>query len=254
MTRKGGFTITVALFTIVGSLFSAAPAHAVFGFGDTVFDASAYTQQLLNYATQLQQYYTQMQQYQTQVRQLQNEVSNMRNLNYKGDLSDLDEVHHIMNSSLGISNDYTKMQGQFEQLYPDFASYQGQKSSDYAKQSAEWSKNNQQNARDMLAVTTKLKESIARDQNSLRYLNNRSDSASGTKDLLQTMNQLLIMQTKQLMQLQQLIATSIKADAAYLAEKASNNEASRAAGQDMFRDWTKRGNRRPAPNPSDVLR
>jgi len=228
-------------------------AYALFGAGDVVFDPAAFQRQLINYALSLNQYSTQTLQYSTQMQQLQNDYANLRNLGYKVDLSNLDEVQHIMKSALGISNDHAKMQGQFQLLYPDFKTYQGQKSVDYAKQSVEWSKQNQQNARDILSVTTQVQESIARDQKNLRYLSNRSDSASGTKDLLQTLNQLLIMQTKQLMQLQQIIATSAKADAAYLAEKASNNEASRAASEDMFRDWTKKGNRTPAPQPGKVF-
>lgn len=230
------------------------PAYSLLGVGDVVFDPTAFQRQLINYALSLNQYSTQTLQYSTQIQQLENEYTNMRNLGYKVDLSNLDQVQQIMKSALGISNDHAKMQGQFLKLYPDFATYQRQTSVDYAQQSKEWSKKNQQNAKDILTVTTKVQESIARDQRNLQYLSNRSDSASGTKDLLQTLNQLLIMQTKQLMQLQQIIATSAKADAAYLAEKASNNEASRAASEDMFRDWTKKGQRRPAPNPSDVLK
>lgn len=228
------------------------PAHAILGVGDVVFDPAAFQQQLIDYAVSVSQYSTQMRQYSTQMQQLQNDYTNMRNLGYRVDLSNLNELQRVMNSSIGVSNDYGKMQGQFQKLYPDFSTYNGQKGVDYAKQSTEWSRKNQQNAHDILTVTTRLKASVEQDQRNLAYLSNRSDSASGTKDLLQTMNQLLVMQTKQLMQLQQLIATSAKADAAYLAEKASNNEASRAASDDMFRDWTKKGRRTPAPNPSDV--
>lgn len=234
-------------------LFPVAPAYAVLGVGDVVFDPQAFQQQLISYALSLNQYSTQTMQYSTQMQQLQNDYANLHNLGYQIDLSNLSQMQQVMSSSIGISNDFTKMQTQFQQTYPDFKSYQGQKSADYAKQSAEWSKKNQQNAYDILTVTTKLQESVARDQKTLKYLSDRSDSASGTKDLLQNMNQLLIMQTKQLMQLQQLIVITAKADAAFLAEKASNNEASRAANEDMFRDWTKKGNRTPLPMPGKVL-
>ena len=223
-------------------------AYALLGAGDVVFDPAAFQRQLINYALSLNQYSTQTLQYSTQIQQLENEYTNMRSLGYKVDLSNLDQVQEIIKSALGISNDHAKMQGQFQKLYPDFATYQRQKSVDYARQSAEWSKQNQQNARDILTVTTKVHESIAQDQRNLKYLSNRSDSASGTKDLLQTLNQLLIMQTKQLMQLQQIIATSAKADAAYLAERVSGDEASRAASGNLFRDWTEKGSRTIHPN------
>lgn len=228
-------------------------AHAILGAGDVVFDPAAFQRQLINYALSLNQYSLQTEQYAMQMQQLRNDYTNLRSLGYQIDLSNLNQMQHVMSSSIGISNDFAKMQGQFQQLYPDFKTYEEQKSVDYAKQSAEWSKKNQQNAYDILAVTTKLQETVTRDQQTLKRLSNRSDSASGIKDLLQIMNQLLIMQTKQLMQLQQLIATTAKADAGFLAEKAANNEASRAASDDMFRDWTKKGSRTPAPQPGKVL-
>jgi P-type conjugative transfer protein TrbJ len=254
MKKRACAARIVWLFAPVVFFFSALPSHAIFGMGDTVFDASAYTQQLINYATQLQQYYTQIRQYQSQMRQLENEYAHLRNLGYQVDLSNLDEIQRVMRDAIGISNDFNTMQGQFERHYPDFASYRNQSGISYAQQSAEWSRKTQQNALDLLTLETKLQQSIAEDQNSLRYLNTRSNTASGTKDLLQATNQLLILQTKQLMQLQQLIATSAKADAAYMAEKASNDEASRAASDNIYREWTRRTSRTPLPKPGHVLR
>lgn len=243
----------ISLFALALQVVVALPARAILGAGDIVFDPAAFQQQLIDYAMSLNQYSLQTEQYATEMQQLKNDYANLRSLGYQIDLSNLNQMQHVMASSIGISNDFKKMQGQFQELYPDFKTYQGQKSVDYAKQSAEWSKKNQQNAYDILTVTTKLQESVVRDQKTLKYLSNRSNTASGTKDLLQNMNQLLIMQTKQLMQLQQLISATAKADASFLAEKAANNEASRAASEDMFRDWTKKGHRTFAPKPGKVL-
>jgi len=239
----------VTLIVMLTALWVSSPAFALFGAGDVVFDPAAFQRQLLNYALSLNQYSTQTLQYSAQINQLQNDYANLHNLGYQIDLSNLNQMQHVMGSSIGISNDFTQMQGQFQQLYPDFKTYQGQKSVDYAKQSAEWSKKNQQNAYDILTVTTKLQESVARDQRTLKYLSNRSDSASGTKDLLQNMNQLLIMQTKQLMQLEQLISTTAKADATYLAEKTSGDEAARAANENLYRDWSIKDRRTLKPAP-----
>ena len=210
-------------------------AHAILGAGDIVFDPQSFQQQLTNYAMQIKQYSTQIQQ--------------LQSLNYQANLSDLTQMQNTLNSAIGISNDYGRMQGQFQRLYPDFSTYKGQAGASYAQQSFAWSQNNQQNALDLLTVTTKLQQSMLQDQNSLNYLNNRSDTAAGTKDLLQTANQLLILITKQLMQLQQLISTSAKADASYLAEKASNDEASRAQSSNFYRDMTKHKPHTPAPAP-----
>lgn len=246
--KKRAFLIAASLV-----LLAARPSHAIFGVGDIVFDSQNYLQQLINYATQLQQYYTQMRQYQTQMRQLENEYSNLRSLGYQVDLSNLDEIQGVLKNAVGVSNNYTTMQSQFEQRYPDFTTYQNQSGVSYAEQSKEWSRTTQKNALDLLTLETKLQQSIAQDQQDLKYLNTRSNNASGTKDLLQATNQLLVLQTKQMMQLQQLVSTTSKASASYLAEQASNDEASRAASENMYRDWTQRGNYRPAPKPGKVL-
>ncbi len=242
------------LFLALAQTASFRPALAILGAGDIVFDPAAFQRQLINYVMSLNQYSLQTEQYATQMQQLRNDYANLHNLGYQIDLSNLSQMQHVMTSSIGISNDFGKMQGQFQELYPDFKTYQEQKSVDYAKQSAEWSKKNQQNAYDILSVTTKLQESVARDQKTLKYLSNRSDSASGTKDLLQNMNQLLIMQTKQFMQLEQLISTTAKADAAYLAEKAGDKEASHNYSKNLFKDWTKTQPVKPVHKPGKILK
>lgn len=246
--------ITAILLVLAFTPLLATPsASALLGAGDVVFDPQAFVRQVISFALQANQYATQMKQFSSQIQQLENEYAHLRNLGFKADLSNLSQMRNTMNSAMGLSNDFSKMQGQFQKLYPNFATYNGQSGGNYAQQSAQWSLNNQQNAMDTLTVATKLQDSINQDQSTLQYLSGRSDSASGTKDLLQTMNQLLILQTKQLMQLQQLITTSAKADAAFLAQSASNNEASRAASDNIYRDWTSKGSRTPAPAPGHAL-
>jgi type IV secretion system protein TrbJ len=201
------------------------PAYALFGMGDVVFDPAALAQQLIHYVVMCNQYATQSQQYARQIQQLQNEYQHLQNLNFKADLSGLNDMRQLMNAAKGLSNDFIKMQTQFEEQYPDFDTYTTQDSASYAQQALRWNKLNQQNSLDILKTATKLQESMYRDQDSLRYLSDRSDAASGTKDLLQVMNQLLILQTKQLMQLEQLLTQTAKADAAYLAERSSRGAA-----------------------------
>jgi P-type conjugative transfer protein TrbJ len=224
------------------------PVHAVIGFGDTVFDSQNYIQQLLNYVVLLAQYYTQYQQYSQQIQQLENDYRNLQNLNFRIDLSGLNDMRQVMNEATGLSNDFASMQTQFETLYPDFNTYRTQSSLSFAQQAAKWNKINQQNSFDILKTETKVQESMYRDQDTLRYLSDRSDSASGTKDLLQVLNQLLVLQTKQLMQLEQLLSTTAKADAAYLAEKASRDAAESSRYQQVIDTWDIRNNAVVNPN------
>lgn len=212
-----------------------------------VFDPAALTQQIIHYITMCSQYATQTQQYARQIQQLQNEYRHLQELNFKADLSGLDDMKQLTQSALGMSNDFAKMQSQFEKEYPDFSTYQGQSGAGYAQQAAAWSRLNQKNARDILGTATRLQESMYRDQDALRMLSDRSNSASGTKDLLQIMNQLLILQTKQLMQLEQLLSATAKAAASYLAETASRQAAGAARSQKTIDTW--RGTDGSAVNP-----
>jgi P-type conjugative transfer protein TrbJ len=217
-------------------------------FGMFVFDPAALTQQLVHYITMCNQYATQTEQYARQIQQLQNEYQHLQNLNFKADLSGLNDMRELMNAATGLSNDFAKMQTQFEQQYPDFEGYRNQNSASYAQQVLKWNKLNQQNSLDILKTATKLQESMYHDQDALRYLSDRSDTASGTKDLLQAMNQLLILQTKQLMQLEQLLTQTAKADASYLAEKSSRDAAELNRYQQQNDTWDNSNNADFNPN------
>lgn len=226
------------LISLVLSMCFTTPAYALLGAGDVVFDPSALAQQLVHYIVLCNQYATQTQQYARQIQQLENEYKHLQSLNFKADLSGLNDMKQLMNSATGLSNDFAQMQGQFEQQYPDFTSYNTQGGAGYAQQAAGWSRLNQQNSLDILKTETKLQESMYRDQVTLQTLSERSDAASGTKDLLQVMNQLLILQTKQLMQLEQLLSATAKADAAYLAEGASREAAAAARNRQTIQGFT----------------
>jgi len=232
--------ISVIMYLLICFTTMSKPAFAVLGVGDTVFDSTNYIQQLMNYIVFVAQYYTQIEQYQHQIQQLQNEYQHLQNLDFRVDLSGLNDMKQLLTSATGMSNDFVRMQTQFEQQYPDFDSYRTQDSVSYAQQALKWNKLNQQNALDILKTGIKLQDSIYRDQNTLRYLSDRSNTASGTKDLLQAMNQLLILQTKQLMQLEQLLTQTAKADASYLAERSSRDaaESTRYRQQSNTRDNT----------------
>jgi P-type conjugative transfer protein TrbJ len=83
-----------------------------------VFDYVGLAQQLVHYITMCDQYATQTQQYTRQIQQLQNEYEHLRNLNYKVDLSGLNDMKQVMNFASGLSNDFARIQTQFEQPFP----------------------------------------------------------------------------------------------------------------------------------------
>jgi len=229
-------------------LYQVTPSYALFGVGDVVFDPTAFAQLLVHYYVLYNQYSTQVQQYARQIEQLQNEYKHLQSLNFKANLSGLDDMRQVMNAATGLSNDFTRMQTQFEQQYPNFDTYKTQGSSSYAQQAMQWNKLNQQNSMDILTTETKLQASMNQDQATLSYLSDRSDAASGTKDLLQVLNQLLILQTKQLMQMEQLMTATAKADAAYLAERSSRDAAESNRYQQQSDTWSNTNN--AVVNPS----
>ncbi len=234
-------------------LFSTAPPANASGI--PVIDVAAlgeqmmhYVSMMLQYSTQLQQYSTQAQQYSTQLQQLQNDYTNLTNLNFKTNLGGLGDMQRVMNSAVGMANDVSRMQAQFETLYPDFASYQNQSGAAFSQQAALWAKQNQASALDTMRVQAAIQQNIADDAGTLQTLNDRSDAASGVKDLLQVSNQLLIVQAKQLMQLEQLLSSTAKADAAYMAEQASKEAAASARSREMSDRWSNRGTRTVNPD------
>lgn len=236
---------------IVLVLSIASPAYPT---GIPVIDGANLAQQLIHYitmiveyATQVEQYAVQASHYQTQVSQLENDYRNMVNLDYQSDLKSLEEMQRIMNAAVGISSDTSRMQTQFETLYPDFATYQNQGGASYAQQAAEWARQNQNSALDTLRVQAAIRANIETDSEGLKTLSGTSARASGTKDLLQVANQLSIMQTKQLMQLQQLLVATAKADAAYMAEKASKEAAAAARTKRAKERWKTEGSWRVNP-------
>ena len=223
--------------------------------GIPVVDFAALGEQMLHYITMISQYSTQVEQYSvqaqhysTQLRQLENDYRNMQRLDHAANLNGLDEMQGVMNSAVGISSDAARMQTRFETLYPDFARYQDQSGASFSRQAAEWSKQNQQSALDTLRVQAAIKANIEADSVELKTLSARSGSASGTKDLLQVANQLLVLQTKQLMQLQQLLSSMAKADSAYMAERASKEAAAGARNQKSAEKWYTKGTKTVRPS------
>lgn len=274
MAMKRG-TVILLVFTVCGI----GPAHATI----PVFDYTAFSQQLLHYislingyTTQLRQYQTQIQTYVTQYEQLQYTVRNATNYKYQLNLSSLDHVQGMMNSAVGISYDAGRMQTQFETLYPDFKAYENYEnrrtvnlpfptkrdasnehrstsylpfpskkdSQNYSDQAIQWAQVNQGSALDTLRVQSALRANLVADRTDLQTLSNRSKSAAGTKDLLQIANQLMVLQIKQLMHLEQLLMALAKADSAYMAEQASKDAASAARSRRASESWKTKGNKR----------
>jgi P-type conjugative transfer protein TrbJ len=240
MRRNFKVRKTITAVVLCLSLAALAPkAHAVL----PVTDAGSITQQLIAYAMQAQQYTNQVQQLQNQYQQLLNDAQNLRNLNWQAPLSDLNQVAQIMQNASGIASSFASAQAQFQELYPDFNHYSGMQGAAYLNQASSWLRQNRNAALDTTRVQARLRDAFSYDQNTLNNASNRSAAAQGTRDALQAGNQLLALQTKQLMQLQQLLSATASMDAGYAAERASKEAAAQQRNKDRFWDWTHKGTR-----------
>lgn len=228
---------TLFLSIVIFSMASS-PSYAVFGVGDIVFDPQSYSQQLIGYMNQIRQYAVQGQQYATQLRQLAAQIRNLQNLNYIIDLAGLQDMQRIIQSARGIASDYSRLQSQFDQVYPEFAKFSTMSGKDFALKALEWNQETANSNRDAMDLISKTKDWFYSDSNDLRRLTIKANSVAGAKDGLQSIAQIAALQSKQLIQLQQTMSASAKAEGTYMAQKAEQEAAARAKMQRWGKDFT----------------
>jgi len=214
------------------------PSYAVFGVGDIVFDPSAFSQSIVSYMNQVRQYVVQGQQYATQLKQLAAQTQNLQNLNYIIDLAGLQDMQRIIQSARGIAGDYAKLQSQFDQVYPEFSRFSTMSGKDFALKALEWNQETANTNRDALDLISKTKDWFYSDSNDLRRLTFKANNVAGAKDGLQSIAQIAALQSKQLIQLQQTMSASARAEGAYMSQKAEQEAAARAKMQRWGKDFT----------------
>ena len=206
---------------------ASAPAQAIFGVGDIVFDPSAFSQSIISYMNQIRQYMQQCQQYATQLKQLEAQMQNLQGLNYMVNLTGFQDMQRIINSSRGIASDYAQLQRQYDQVYPDFSKFNTMSGKDYALKATEWNQQTANTNRDAMDLISKSKDWFYSDTGDLRNLTVKANNVSGAKDGIQAIAQISALQSKQLVQLQQTMAASAKAEGAYMAQQAEKEAAAR---------------------------
>ncbi|RQW86306.1 MAG: P-type conjugative transfer protein TrbJ [Geobacter sp.] len=214
------------------------PSYAVFGIGDIVFDPSAFSQQMISYMNMVKQYVTQAQQYSTQLQQLAAQTQNLQNLNYMIDLTGMQDMQKIIQSARGIASDYSSLQRKYDERYPEFSKFSNMSGEDYAKKALEWNQETANSNRDAMDLISKTKDWFTSDSNDLRKLSVKANAVSGAKDGLQSIAQIAALQSKQLIQLQQTMSASAKAEGAYMAQKAEQEAAATARLQRWGKDFT----------------
>ena len=217
---------------------ASAPAQAIFGVGDIVFDPSAFSQSMISYMNQIRQYMQQCQQYATQLKQLEAQMQNLQGLNYMVNLTGFQDMQRIINSSRGIASDYAQLQRQYDQVYPDFSKFNTMSGKDYALKAMEWNQQTANTNRDAMDLISKSKDWFYSDTGDLRNLTVKANNVAGAKDGIQAIAQIAALQSKQLVQLQQTMAASAKAEGAYMAQQAEKEAAAREREKRFWQDAT----------------
>ena len=207
----------------------APPAHAIFGVGDTVFDASNFIQNMLTAARALEQINNQVEQLQNEAQMLRNQARNLAGLNFSA-LSELkaalSATNQLIQQAQGLAFNVQQMEGEFKRLYPESytAAISGTQMATDAR--ARW-KQSLEALRTATQVQSQAVQNFAADERTLTDLVNRSQSAVGALQAMQATNQLLALQSRQAMQAQQLQITQDRAVALEQARQVAVQERAR---------------------------
>jgi P-type conjugative transfer protein TrbJ len=207
----------------------APPAHAIFGVGDTVFDASNFMQNMLTAARALEQINNQVEQLQNEAQMLRNQARNLQGLDFSvlSELrSTLAATNQLIQQAQGLTFNVSRMEEEFKRLYPESisAALSGAQMAGDARQ--RW-RNSLEALRTATQVQSQAMQNFASDEEALTDLVNRSQSATGALQAMQATNQLLALQSRQAIQAQQLQITQDRATALEQARQVAVQERAR---------------------------
>lgn len=205
------------------------PAHAIFGIGDTVFDASNFMQNMMTAANTLEQISNQVQQLQNEAQMLMNQARNLASLpsSVVSRLrSNLATTQRLIAQAKGLAYDVVNMDREFARLYPE--QYAATVSGDqmYRDAQARW-KNTLNGLQTTMQMQAQVSQNLGEDESVLADLVGKSQSAVGALQAMQAANQLLALQAKQSIQAQRLQITQDRAAALELARQAAAAERGR---------------------------
>ena len=189
------------------------PASAFPGFGGIVFDPKNYAQNLLTAARTLQSINNQIRQLQNEAAMLVNDAKNLTRLGYDPSAEIdklLNEISSLMNAAKAISYTVSETDKIFKTQYPeDYSAWTNSQMANAAE--AQW-----QNARnayhDALLMQSKIAETVKADSSTLNRVLVETKNAEGSLAVAQAGNQLMALNTKQTMQMQELMAAQYRAD------------------------------------------
>lgn len=198
-----------------------------------VFDASVYSQTLLNASRALAQINNQIQSLQNEATMLQNMATNLKKLDFNSVnqlTGDLQRVDALMLQAQGISYNINTTNTRFANLYP--ADYTAAVSTNQMVIDARTRWTESMNSyQQTMSVQSQVVQNVQNDRQLLQDLVNQSQGAEGALQAQQATNQLLALSTKQQLQIQTMMAAQFRAQAVEQARAAESQEQGRAATQ-----------------------
>ena len=190
-----------------------APVHAFPFGGGIVLDPSNLAQNILTATRTLQQVNNQIRQLQNEAQMLINDAKNLANTRYNpaGEIRRLlGEIENLMQTAQAIKFTIAETDRVFRENYPeDYSSW----SETQMAASAETQWRTSRNAfHDALRIQAQIVQTVGADSTTLNRLLSETVAAEGSLSVAQTGNQLLAMNVKQSMQMQQLFAAQYRAE------------------------------------------
>lgn len=219
---------TVLLVPAALSPVAVTPAHALFGFGDIVFDPSNYAENVLQAARSLEQINNQIQSLQNEAQMLINQARNLASLPYSS-LQKLQQsvqrTQQLLGEAQRIAFDVQQIDQIFSEQYADMdLSASDQQLIELARE--RWG-NTVGALQDAMRVQAGVVGNIETQRSELSALVGESQGATGALQATQAGNQILALQAQQLTDLTALLAANGRAEALSAAEQAAAAEQGR---------------------------
>jgi P-type conjugative transfer protein TrbJ len=209
----------------LSALLLARPAAAQWA----VIDAANLTQNIMTAARTLEEVNNQVTQIQQGVAMLENQARNLTSLPFSilSHLqSSMGQLNGLMGQAQSLAYDVQRVEQQFQQLYPNYSGTVTQAGL-LADARARWQAS-VSTFQHTMAVQSQIVAAIPTDQAQLSALVGQSQGAAGALQAIQSGNQLLALQSRQLSATQDLLAANARAQAAETMRRAEVEEAARA--------------------------
>ena len=209
----------------IAAMFCTATAHAQW----VVIDPTNLIQNTLTAIQTLEQIYNQIKQLENEAQMLRNQARNLASLpsSVVGQLrANLALTQRLLDQAKGLAYDVANLNKEFKRLYPE--QYAATVSGDqmYRDTQERW-KNTLTSLQTAMQMQAQASKTLTDDEGVLADLVDKSQSAVGALQAMQSTNQLLALQAKQSIQTQRLQLTQDRAASLELARQAAAAERGR---------------------------